>query len=92
MNWPPVNGEDPYELIDRFLADESLHPKNPIGALLAEAGDPEEIEFLYARQFNLAFSEDKRFHRLFVWAKDLGEKPVERSSPGLGAGINQREE
>ncbi len=68
------NWEDPYELIDRFLADESLHPQDPIGALLAEAGDPQELEFLYAKQFNLPFNEDKRFRRRFVWGKDLGLK------------------
>ena len=69
-----AGGEDPYDLIDRFLADELLHPKDPIGALLAEAGDSQELEFLSAKQFNLPFNEDKRFHRRFVWAKDLGMK------------------
>lgn len=68
------SGEDPYDLIDRFLADESLHPKDPLDALLAEAGDPHELEFLKASQYNLAFNEDKRFARRFVRAKDLGEK------------------
>ena len=67
-------GEDPYDLIDRFLTDESLHPKDEIEALLAEAGDPQELEFLYAKQFNLAFSEDKRFQRRFVRPKDIGKK------------------
>ncbi len=68
------SGEDPYDLIDRFLTDESLHPKDPLDALLAEAGDPNELEFLKASQYNLAFNEDKRFARRFVRAKDLGEK------------------
>lgn len=67
-------GEDPYDLIDRFLADESLHPQDPIAALLEEAGDSQELEFLYAKQFNLPFNEDKRFRRRFVWGKDLGLK------------------
>lgn len=68
------SGEDPYDLIDRFLADESLYPKDIIEALLTEAGDPHELEFLKASQYNLAFNEDKRFSRRFVRAKDLGKK------------------
>ena len=67
-------GEDPYELIERYVADTSLHPKNMIEAFLEEATDPKELEFLDAKQYNLHFNEDKRFRCYFVRAKDLGTK------------------
>ena len=66
-------GPDPYDLIDQFLADESLHPKDTLAALIEEAADPHEREFLKAGQYNLAFNEDKRFQRRFVRAKNLGK-------------------
>ncbi|MBU1184152.1 MAG: hypothetical protein KJ663_03120, partial [Proteobacteria bacterium] len=66
-------GPDPYDLIDQFLADESLHTKDTLAALIEEAADPHEREFLKAGQYNLAFNEDKRFQRRFVLAKDLGK-------------------
>ena len=67
-------GEDPYDLIERYLKDESLHPKDMVEAFLKEAGDAKELEFLEAKQYNLHFNEDKRFKRYFMRAKDLGDK------------------
>jgi hypothetical protein len=68
------SGEDPYALIDRYLKDSSLHPKDMVATFIEEAGDSQDVEFLDARQHNLHFSEDKRCKRLFVPAKDLGKK------------------
>lgn len=66
------SGDDPYMLIDRYLKDTSQHPADMLGALLEEAADTAEIEFLEAKQYNLYYSEDKRFLRRFVLAKDIG--------------------
>lgn len=66
-------GEDPYDLIDRYLKDASLHPGELVKAFLETAGTPGELGFLEAKQYNLHFNEDKRFRRHFVKAKDLGE-------------------
>ena len=66
------SGDDPYMLIDRYLKDTSQHPADILGALLEEAADSAEIEFLEAKQFNLHYNEDKRFLRRFVFAKDIG--------------------
>lgn len=63
---------DPYILIDRYLKDPSLHPSDSLAALLEEAPDSAEIEFLEAKQYNLHFNEDKRFLRRFAMAKDIG--------------------
>jgi len=67
-------GEDPYELIDRYLKDTSLHPEDMVKAFLDTAGSPAELEFLEAKQYNLHFNEDKRFKKYFVRAKDLVEE------------------
>jgi len=69
-----LGGEDTYDLIERYLKDESLHPKDMVEAFLKEAGDAKELEFLEAKQYNLHFNEDKRFKRYFMRAKDLGDK------------------
>ena len=66
-------GEDPYDLIDRYIKDASLHPEDTVEAFLETAGTQSELEFLEAKQYNLHFNEDKRFRRYFVKAKDLGE-------------------
>ena len=66
------SGDDPYMLIERYLKDASLHPKDMLAALLEEAPDKAEIEFLEAKQYNLYFNEDKRFLRKFALAKDIG--------------------
>lgn len=65
-------GDDPYLLIERYMADASLHPQDAVAALLGEAPDPQELDFLKASQHNVHFGEDKRFTRCFVAAKDLG--------------------
>jgi hypothetical protein len=65
-------GDDPYLLIERYLADARLHPQDKIVALLEEAPDQQELDFLRASQHNVHFGEDKRFSRYFVAAKDLG--------------------
>jgi len=71
-------GEDPYDLIERYLNDVSLHPDEPIKAFLETAGIQSELEFLEAKQYNLHFNEDKRLKWYFVKAKDLGEDLWER--------------
>jgi hypothetical protein len=43
-----------------------------VAALLEEAPDQQELEFLKASQYNVHFGEDKRFVRHFVPAKNLG--------------------
>ena len=68
------SGEDPYDLIDRFIADPSLHPHDPVQAFLDEAGARGAGDFLEARSFNLPFTDDKRFRTVYVPAKDLGEE------------------
>jgi len=65
-------GDDPYLLIERYLKDASLHPKDMVAALLEEAPDQQDLDFLKASQYNVHFGEDKRFSRHFVPAKDLG--------------------
>ena len=65
-------GEDPYDLIERYLQDESLHPTDMVDTFLKVAGEGQDIEFLEAKQYNLHFNEDKRFERYFVRPKDLG--------------------
>lgn len=80
--------EDPYTLIDRFLNDTNLHPPNMVEALLQEAGEGHDLEVLEAKQYNLPFSEDKRFRRRFVRAKDLGEglwKEIRKEQEALQA-------
>ncbi len=68
------SGEDPWELIERFMADTSLHPNDPVQSFLDEAGSKSTDEYLDAKGFNMPFSDDKRFRRVFVPAKDLGEE------------------
>lgn len=67
-------GEDPYDLVERFVSDSSLHPQDTVAAFLEEAGPKTGLEFLDAKGYNLPFSEDKRFKVQFVRAKDLGDK------------------
>ena len=68
------SGEDPYDLIDRFIADPSLHPHAPVQTFLDEAGAKNADDFLEAKSFNLSFTDDKRFLTLYVPAKDLSEE------------------
>lgn len=66
-------GEDPYDLIERYIADTSLHPKDMVAAFLEEAGGNMDLEYLEAKGYNLPFSEDKRFRMRFVRARDIGD-------------------
>lgn len=67
-------GEDPYDLIERFVNDPSLHPRDTVQAFLEEAGAKTDLEFLEAKGYNLPFNEDKRLRIQFVRAKDLSDK------------------
>ena len=66
-------GEDPYDLIERYVADTRLHPVDMVAAFLEEAGGKGFSGFAEAKGYNLPFGEDKRFRKRFVRAKDLGE-------------------
>ncbi len=66
-------GEDPYDLIERFLANPELHPTDMVAAFLAEGGRPQDLEFMEAKGHNLPFTEDRRFRMRFVRARDLGD-------------------
>ena len=65
-------GDDPYDLIERYLADTTLHPADKVAAFLEEAGGGQDLNFLEAKGYNLPFGEDKRLRMRFVRAKDLG--------------------
>jgi len=66
-------GEDPYDLIERFVADTNLHPSNMVTAFLEESAGKSLPEYAEAQGYNLPFREDKRFRARFVRAKDLGD-------------------
>ena len=66
-------GEDPYDLIERYVADTKLHPADTVAAFLEEAGGKRLSDFAEAKGYNLPFGEDKRFRTRFVRAKDLGD-------------------
>jgi hypothetical protein len=66
-------GEDPYDLIERYVADTSLHPTDTVAAFLEEAGGKRLSDFAEAKGYNMPFGEDKRFRTRFVRAKDLGD-------------------
>lgn len=66
-------GGDPYDLIERFEGDPSLHPADAVAALLEEAGGKQDLKYLDAGSYNLPFGEDKRCRTLFRRAKDIGE-------------------
>ena len=65
-------GEDPYALIERYVADTKLHPTDTVAAFLKEAGGKNFSDFAEAKGYNMAFVEDKRFRTRFVRAKDIG--------------------
>ena len=71
-------GEDPYDLIQRYMKDASLHPKDTVASFIEEAGSQKELEYLNAKQHNLHYSEDKRLKRCFFRAKDLGDELWEK--------------
>ncbi len=66
-------GEDPYDLIGRFIADTKLHPSDTVAAFLEESGGKRLPEYSEAKGYNLPFGEDKRFRTRFVRAKDVGD-------------------
>ena len=66
-------GDDPYDLIERYVADTNLHPTDTVAAFLEEAGGKRLSDFAEAKGYNLPFGEDKRFRKHFVRAKDLGD-------------------
>jgi len=66
-------GEDPYDLIERYVSNTRLHPKDTVAAFLEEVGGKLNLNFLEAKSYNLPFGEDKRFRMRFVRAKDLGQ-------------------
>ena len=68
------SGEDPYDLIGRYLANPALHPDDIVSAFLVEAGGKQDLTYMEAKGYNLPFSEDKRFRMRFVPAKDLSEQ------------------
>ena len=65
-------GEDPYDLIERYVADTKLHPADMVSAFIEEACGKHRADFMDAKGYNLPFGEDKRFRTRFVRAKDLG--------------------
>jgi len=65
-------GEDPYDLIQRYIAAPKLHPADTLAAFLEEAANKRQLGFCEAKGYNLPFGEDKRFRTRFVLAKDLG--------------------
>jgi hypothetical protein len=60
---------DPYDLIERYV--EQAEIDTSVDAFVAEAKGKDDLTFLVANQYNLAFNEDKRLLRRFVRAKDL---------------------
>ncbi len=67
------SGEDPYDLIQRYLDTPALHPADNLAAFLEEAAGKRLQKFSEAKGYNLPFTEDKRFRVRFVRTKDLGE-------------------
>jgi hypothetical protein len=65
--------DDPYDLIERFVADTKLHPSDMVAAFLEESAGKHFPEYAEAKGYNLPFGEDKRFRTRFVRAKDLGD-------------------
>ncbi|MCD6396352.1 MAG: chitobiase/beta-hexosaminidase C-terminal domain-containing protein, partial [Spirochaetaceae bacterium] len=72
-----TTGEDPSDLIDRFVSDLSHHPDDITKAFIEEATGKQNTTFSDAKQYNLRFGEDKRFKTRFIQAKDLGSKIFE---------------
>ncbi len=65
--------DDPYDLIERCVANTVLHPEDTVAAFLEEAGGKQDLTFQEAKGYNLSFNEDKHFRVRFVRAKDLGK-------------------
>ena len=54
-------GENPYDLINRYISNKDLHPEDVVSAFLEEAGVKQDLKFQKAKGYNLPFGEDKRF-------------------------------
>lgn len=67
-------GEDPYDLIERYLSDESHRPADVVSIFLEEAAGKNAEEFIEAKSFNLPFIDDKRYRPVFIQAKDLNDE------------------
>ena len=67
------SGEDPYDLIQRFVSDTKLHPEDMVSAFLEESAGKNASEYADAKGYNLPFGEDKRFRTCFVRARDIGD-------------------
>jgi hypothetical protein len=67
-------GEDPYDLISQFISDTKLHPSDVVATFLEESEGKSASKYCDAKQYNLPFSEDKRFRIRFVKAKDIGDE------------------
>lgn len=66
-------GEDPYDLIERYVDDTQFHPTDTVASFLEEAGGKRLSDFAEAKGYNMPFGEDKRCRTRFVRAKDLGD-------------------
>jgi hypothetical protein len=66
-------GEDPNDLIDRFVSDINLHPDDMTKAFIEEATGKQSSTFSDAKQYNINFGEDKRFKTRYIPAKDLSQ-------------------
>ncbi len=68
------SGEDPYDLIQRFEDDVTLHPSDMIKAFLEESTSNRIPHFCKANGYNMPYNEDKRCRIRFVRANDLGNR------------------
>ncbi|NQT60364.1 MAG: hypothetical protein HQ557_15395 [Bacteroidetes bacterium] len=64
-------GEDPSDLIDRFVADTTLYPSDITKSFIEEVSGKQNTDFSVAKQYNIGFGEDKRFKTRYIPAKDL---------------------
>jgi hypothetical protein len=65
-----TEGQDPVTLVDNLAEQPETLEKATVSELLKQSGQQEE--FLEAKGYNLAFSEDKRLKRVFVRGRELG--------------------
>ncbi|MCP4104691.1 MAG: hypothetical protein GY749_04010 [Desulfobacteraceae bacterium] len=82
-------GEDPYDLIERFVADTKLHPLDTVAAFIEESGGKRLSEYSEAKGYNMPFGEDKRFRIRFVRAKDIGNAFWEEIRTGFEGSRNK---
>jgi hypothetical protein len=67
-------GEDPYDLIEQFIEDSSLHPEDMLDEFFREAATRDATQFVEAKSYNVHFTEDKRCRPHYVAGRDLGEE------------------